>query len=129
MASWANVLKAPSAPVAEAPPPSGDPTTIAVVDANAIINGVRVERIATTVMTIPEVLEEIKDKQSRQFLATLPFGIECREPSEESVKAGEPRVAAAKLWRCSSLYPPYTLLPPSHPAIPLAHAVWKWPPN
>lgn len=90
MASWANVLKSTAVPAAgAAAPPSDGPTNIAVIDANAIINGIRFERMASTVVTIPEVLEEIRDKQSRQFLATLPFGIEGREPSDESVKAGE----------------------------------------
>ena len=92
MSSWANVLKAPAAAPAESAPPStasDGPSNIAVVDANNIISGIRLERIASKVVTIPEVLEEIRDKQSRQFLATLPFGIETKEPNEESVKAGE----------------------------------------
>ena len=90
MASWANVLKAPAVTaIGVVAPPSDGPTNIAVIDANAIINGIRFEQMAGTIVTIPEVLEEIRDKQSRQFLATLPFGVEGREPSDESVKAGE----------------------------------------
>ena len=40
-------------------------------------------------MTTPEVLREVRDKQSRAALAALPFSIETREPAEESLKAGE----------------------------------------
>ena len=45
-------------------------------------------RFADKCVTTPEVLKEVRDKQSRQTLATLPFTIETREPDEDSVKAG-----------------------------------------
>jgi|LauGreDrversion4_1035100.scaffolds.fasta_scaffold148854_1 hypothetical protein len=94
MASWASVLKAPQNPAADVAPPTTaeGPKSIAIVDANAIINGLRLEHLASSFVTIPEVLDEIRDKQSRQFLATLPFPIETREPSDESVKAGEENI-------------------------------------
>lgn len=93
--SWANVLKAdaPSSSQQTAAPPSGaaagdGPATTAVVDANAIINGIRFDRMASKVITIPEVLQEVRDKQSRAFMASLPFGIDTQEPAEASSKAG-----------------------------------------
>jgi RNA-binding protein NOB1 len=91
--SYANVLRggSPVAPNAEQDLESASPSgqdKVAVVDANAIINGIRVDSLAARLVTVPEVLDEIRDKQSRQFLATLPFGVETKEPSEESIKAG-----------------------------------------
>lgn len=88
--SWAAIAKA--APQAAVPADSflnnAESLSVVVVDANAIINGIRLEGIADRAVTIQEVLDEVKDKQSRQFLATLPFGIEVSEPNEESSKAG-----------------------------------------
>lgn len=87
---WANVLKAPAPP--EAPPAArldADTRAVAVIDANVIINGIDVSSFATTAVTVPEVLAEIRDERSRAFLKQLPFGIETKEPSEESLKAGE----------------------------------------
>ena len=46
-------------------------------------------RFADKCVTTPEVLREVRDKQSRATLEALPFAIETREPAEESVKAGE----------------------------------------
>lgn len=88
---WSAVAKAAPPPtVAESDThiPEGR-TRIAVVDANAIISGLRLQGFADKYYTIAEVLNEIRDKQARAFLSTLPYGIEVREPSEESVKAGE----------------------------------------
>lgn len=88
---WSAIAKAAPPPtVAESDThiPEGR-TRIAVVDANAIISGLRLQGFADKYYTIAEVLNEIRDKQARAFLSTLPYGIEVREPSEESVKAGE----------------------------------------
>lgn len=90
MASWAKVAKlSPAAPAAvEAPAPSAD-ERVAIVDANAIISGLRLEGLADRFVTVPEVLAEVRDKQSRQFMASLTYGLEAREPAEESLRAGE----------------------------------------
>lgn len=89
--SWASIA-------CKTPKPTADSSSVAltakeglkllVVDANAIIDGVKLEGIADKAVTIQEVLDEIKDKQSRQFLASLPYQLEVSEPSEESVQAG-----------------------------------------
>jgi len=62
----------------------------AVIDANALINGnaLGLFRLAQRFYTIQEVLEEIRDKQSRQYLQGLPFTVEVKECSEESLSAG-----------------------------------------
>jgi hypothetical protein len=89
---WANIVKA-SAP-APAPGPalfnsSDEACKVLIVDANAIINGQRLEPLADKFVTIQEVLDEVRDKQSRAFLASMAVTIEVAEPTEESVKAGE----------------------------------------
>lgn len=92
MSSWASIAKTQ-------PKPSADSSSVAltakeglkllVVDANAIIDGVKLEGIADRAVTIQEVLDEIRDKQSRQYLANLPYQLEVSEPTEESIQAGE----------------------------------------
>ncbi|GIL95464.1 hypothetical protein Vretimale_1488, partial [Volvox reticuliferus] len=86
--SWAAVAKSATAPAAytSTPPPSAE-ERIAVVDTNAIISGLRLEHLADRYCTIPEVVAEVRDKQSRTFLSTLPFSLDVREPSDESIKA------------------------------------------
>jgi hypothetical protein len=87
---WANVVKQAKAPAApgQALFTSAEGCKVVIVDANAIINGIRLEGIADKAVTIQEVLAEVRDKQSRQFLASLAIKIEIAEPSEESIKAG-----------------------------------------
>jgi len=36
--------------------------------------------------TIPEVIQEVKDKRARAMLDALPFELDVREPSKESVR-------------------------------------------
>ena len=88
MSGWLAAAKA-DAPVASAPrvPEAEAGTTKVVVDANAIVKGIRLERLAEEAVTIPEVLREIKDRQARHTLATLPFELKVRDPDEESIKA------------------------------------------
>lgn len=45
-----------------------------------------VRRAAQNFCTIPEVIQEVKDKRARAMLDALPFDLDVREPSEESVK-------------------------------------------
>lgn len=87
---WANVVKQAAAPAApgHAQLTSSEGCKIVVVDANAIINGIRLEGIADKAVTIQEVLDEVRDKQSRAFLASLAIKLEVSEPSEDSIKAG-----------------------------------------
>lgn len=91
--SWASIAKTQPKAAAAASSSSDGVTARAglkllVVDANAIIDGVKLEGIADRAVTIQEVLDEIKDKQSRQFLASLPYQLEVAEPTEDSIQAG-----------------------------------------
>ncbi len=92
MTTWASIAghqPAQPAGVSQVAVADQQPSTVAVVDANAIIAGLRLERLAEQVMTIAEVLKEIRDKQSREYLESLPVRIQCLEPSDESLRAGE----------------------------------------
>lgn len=61
---------------------------VAVVDANAIIQGGdKLHHSADRFVTVPEVLLEIRDPNSRHSLNFLPFTVEVMEPSPESLKA------------------------------------------
>ncbi|MCL7031498.1 hypothetical protein MKW94_015929 [Papaver nudicaule] len=60
--------------------------SVAVVDANAIIQGgSNLHHVADKFVSVSEVLEEIRDPVSRQKLELLPFTIETMEPSAESL--------------------------------------------
>jgi RNA-binding protein NOB1 len=96
MASYVSALRAAAA--ADASPSSGvftlpscgaggAPLRVAVVDANAIIRGMRVESLADAAVTVPEVFAEVRDGPSRAALATLPFGLATREPDAASLAA------------------------------------------
>lgn len=91
MASWAAIAKAePVKQEAKHDDVIKQPR-VAVVDANAIINGehlLSLMRFNDKLVTVPEVLREVRDKQSRQTLQNLPYTIQTEEPSEESVKSG-----------------------------------------
>eukprot|EP00897_Mesotaenium_endlicherianum_P001720 jgi/Mesen1/1576/ME000134S00696 len=59
-----------------------------VVDANAIIRGIRLDAFgANELVTIGDVMNEVRDKEARRLLAQLPYDLKIREPSEEALKA------------------------------------------
>jgi rRNA maturation endonuclease Nob1 len=71
---------------------SAKPT--AVIDTNAILSSVALGSLANRLVTIPEVLEEVRDVKARERLAALHVALETLEPTNEAVAAGE-RVAVA----------------------------------
>eukprot|EP00976_Prorocentrum_cordatum_P025855 525060-Prorocentrum_minimum.AAC.1 len=90
--SFAAALKAEAPEVEERPADTLDALAkerpqIVVVDTNAIVKGIKLERLGDTAVTTQAVLDEIRDGKSRQILSTLPFGISVREPTEESILA------------------------------------------
>lgn len=90
--SWANIAETEKVvPHVEkkAAPTVDIGTKCAVLDASAIIGGCSVAYYAEKLFTTPEVHSEVQDKQSKQILASLPFGISMQEPTEESIAAGE----------------------------------------
>ena len=61
-----------------------------IVDSNALIKGVRIEKFrAREVVTVSEVLGEVRDRNARHMLGMLPFELKVEEPSAEALKAGK----------------------------------------
>lgn len=95
-ACWSSVLqKKPTAHPQEAisTPVFGSLTSckgisVAVLDANALIHGDKLANSADKFVSVPEVLDEVRDHVSRQRLSFLPFPVETREPSPEFIKKG-----------------------------------------
>ncbi|KAF9965453.1 Nin1 binding protein [Mortierella alpina] len=60
-----------------------------VLDTSPFLRGgaLKLRYLADKFFTIPEVLNEIRDKQARKDLAILPFDIEVINPTEASVRA------------------------------------------
>ncbi|PNY05867.1 RNA-binding protein NOB1 [Trifolium pratense] len=60
--------------------------SVAIVDANAVIAaGEKLHGIADKFVSVPEVMEEIRDPVSRHKLSFLPFTIQTMEPTPESI--------------------------------------------
>lgn len=62
---------------------------VAVVDANAVISGgAALSSSAARLVTVPEVLEEVRDASARRRLALLMAPVETLDPAPEFVKKG-----------------------------------------
>ncbi|KAK9915522.1 hypothetical protein WJX75_000206 [Coccomyxa subellipsoidea] len=88
--SWAAVAKKEPEPAAaqqSAEAPAAQTNSTAVIDANAIIAGMRMDGFAQQLCTIPEVLQEIRDRKSREILENFAHNIKTIHPTEESIKA------------------------------------------
>nr|XP_025617779.1 RNA-binding protein NOB1 isoform X3 [Arachis hypogaea] len=60
--------------------------SVAVVDANAVIDGgEKLHSLADKFVSVPEVMEEIRDPVSRHKLSFLPFTIDTMEPTPEAI--------------------------------------------
>ncbi|XP_010055619.2 RNA-binding protein NOB1 [Eucalyptus grandis] len=98
---WSNVVKAQPQPPPKAEPQDGAAATqrifvgscdsskgvsVAVVDANAIIEGgERLRGLADRFVSVPEVMSEVRDPVSRRRLELVPFAVETMEPSPEAL--------------------------------------------
>lgn len=63
-------------------------TDFLVIDTGAFINGVQVDKYSKELFTIPEVINEVRDKFARDFLTKFPWEIKIREPSGEAIQHG-----------------------------------------
>ena len=61
-----------------------------ILDAGALIKGygMNLYTKAKQIITVPEVMNEIRDHKARELLDKLPFTIEERIPSQESINLG-----------------------------------------
>lgn len=63
---------------------------IAVVDANALISSpcsARLLGLADRFVSVKEVLDEVRDPASRFQLASLPFTVDCIEPTDDALRS------------------------------------------
>jgi len=67
-----------------APPPSVSAHHV-IVDSGGFISNAPIKDLAPNVYCIQEVVNEIKDKATKQRLQVLPYSINFREPSAESI--------------------------------------------
>ena len=59
-----------------------------VVDSGGFIKCVPVEDFADEVVTLREVVEEIRDKSTRQRLQVTPYELKLKDPDPEDLKTG-----------------------------------------
>ena len=58
-----------------------------IVDSGAIIKEVPLHDLADNLWTIPDVIQEIKDRRARHVLQSLPKKLQLKEPSPQALKA------------------------------------------
>ncbi|CAH8860998.1 unnamed protein product [Trichobilharzia szidati] len=61
-------------------------TTRIVVDTAPFVKRTRLENFNAIIYTVPQVVDEIKDPQTREYMKCLPYTINCQIPQKESVK-------------------------------------------
>ncbi|CAO3665886.1 unnamed protein product [Umbelopsis vinacea] len=69
------------------PAPEKDEIIALVIDSAPLLKGTPLRHLAQRFCTIPEVVGEIRDKQSREYIKNLPFELELITPSEDAMKA------------------------------------------
>ena len=62
---------------------------ILVADSGPFIKGAPLESWSRNVVTVKEVVTEIKDSNTRQRLQVLPYELSFREPSHDALCHGE----------------------------------------
>ena len=60
-----------------------------VVDSGAFIKAAPLEKWSERVITVREVVEEIRDANTRRRLQVLPYELVFREPTQEALHHGE----------------------------------------
>ncbi|KAH7513953.1 hypothetical protein FEM48_Zijuj11G0037500 [Ziziphus jujuba var. spinosa] len=95
---WSNIVKNQPAPKPQNPDPTSSIRVLAesckstkgiamaVIDANAIIQGGdKLIQYADKFVSVPEVIEEVRDPVSRHRLSFIPFPVQTMEPTPESL--------------------------------------------
>lgn len=104
--NWSNIVKQPPKPPSNQPSnghvitsgaagivagncKSTNGLAVAVVDANAIIQGgEKLNHMADKFVSVSEVIDEVRDPRARHSLNLLPFDVNTMEPSGDSLKKG-----------------------------------------
>merc|ERR1711934_226467 len=55
-------------------------------ESGGFIKNAPIERLCVNAYTIPEVVSEIRDKQTKARLKILPYELKFRDPSQEAIK-------------------------------------------
>lgn len=66
-----------------------DSVNLLVVDSGPLIKGAPLEKWSHNVVTIKEVVHEIKDSSTRQRLQFLPYNLLFKEPTREAIQFGK----------------------------------------
>ena len=61
---------------------------VLIVDAAAFIKNVPLQTMAHRLVTLADVVAEIRDAETRRRLQVLPYELELREPSSDAIKFG-----------------------------------------
>lgn len=61
---------------------------VLVADSGAFIKGAPLQKWSSEVVTVREVITEIRDKATRERLQVLPYELSFREPSSEALRHG-----------------------------------------
>eukprot|EP01121_Diplochlamys_sp_Union-15-3_P016964 TRINITY_DN5884_c0_g1_i2.p1 TRINITY_DN5884_c0_g1~~TRINITY_DN5884_c0_g1_i2.p1 ORF type:complete len:447 (-),score=86.85 TRINITY_DN5884_c0_g1_i2:10-1308(-) len=67
--------------------PQQEKVDFLVIDSGAIIRSMKLETYGENFLTVPEVVQEIKDKKAKSYLAAFPYKIEYRNPTPQALKA------------------------------------------
>lgn len=57
------------------------------------MQGTRLDTISSQLVTVREVVSEVKDRRSRQALEMMPYELTFREPSSDAITAGRPCIS------------------------------------
>ncbi|RUS17018.1 Nin one binding Zn-ribbon like-domain-containing protein [Endogone sp. FLAS-F59071] len=79
--------KPASGPATALPKPANDKVVSLVVDSAPLLKAIPLAHLADKFYTVPEVIAEIRDERSREYLTRLPFEFQIKTPSEEALKA------------------------------------------
>ncbi len=60
-----------------------------VVDSGALIKGAPIRDWSQNVVTVKEILAEVRDHNTRRRLQVLPYDISFREPRQEALQHGK----------------------------------------
>lgn len=74
---------------------------VLVVDSSGFIKCTSLESVGKEIITIRDVISEVKDPQTRQRLSVLPFELKFRDPDPEAIRSGETDILLV-LWTISS---------------------------
>jgi len=57
-----------------------------VIDSGGFLKNVPLRELGDNLITLPEVIEEIRDKETRRRLEVLPYDLEFKQPSTEAIQ-------------------------------------------